>query len=148
MRKIEKFNKLHSLLNVIEEQENKNFEEKNLLEAIFSNSPIPMAAWSICREGKVLVQKGNGIINHDSLNLKDLFEGHDGFERLVAKHTEAFEGNQADFIHVDKDRTFQIKLIPMLSESFVDRVMGIAIDVTSIQSKTFYSDNDVTNKAI
>lgn len=146
MFKAEKFNRLYNLLSTIEEQENKNSEEKNLFDAFFNNSPIPMAAWSVSSNGKVLVQKGNGIINHNSINLEDLFKDSDGFENLLEKHEEAFTGNQVEFTYLDKDRTFQVKLIPVRSENYVEKVMGIAIDVTLAPSKTFYSINDVVNR--
>jgi hypothetical protein len=103
-----------------------------ILNKILSHAPLPISLWAVNNNGKVIMQKGNCIINSNSDNIHELFEGKDHEDLILGNFSKVMNDLEIKFMEFqvnEKDRIFTVKLF-----SDNEIVSGMAIDITSCVS--------------
>jgi hypothetical protein len=128
-----KFDNLRKILKDLEFQENVKNSDHELVDLMFKYFPNYLSIWYVEKNGKILAQKGNGIINSNSKSLEELFIKKKCYNEMINAHKKAFLGNCIEIVQDENLRFFKVKLVPESENNCISRVFGIAIEITPAQ---------------
>jgi hypothetical protein len=101
----------------------------NLFDTFCNDFPIPMNAWIVDSNLKIISNKGSLVSckkNEKSLN--NIFENKQK-EKNIEMHKRALSGDIVTYIISDNGKIYLTKLVPSKSEK--NLVFGISMDITS-----------------
>jgi len=107
-------------------------EISNVLDSIKPYVPLPVSVWQVSSKNNVIFSKGNGIIDDQAKNLKELFTVNKEKNKLIEAHRKAYETESLQLLINESGRSFSVKLVCDHSINGDKIVTGFAIEVSDI----------------
>ena len=101
----------------------------NLFDSFCNDFPIPMNAWIVNSNLKIVARKGSLISDKDlESDIRKIFEGHTR-DKNIKMHESALQGDIVTYAISSEEKTFLTKLIPSKSEPKM--IFCVSMDITS-----------------
>lgn len=122
---------IRDLIDGLSDRDVKIKRDVKMFEDFFDNFPIPVTIWFVSKEGTVVSQRGDGIINQSAKSIECLFEGCQAKDKSNDLHRKAFEGQSSQTLVSEGEKLYYMSIIPRRNEQGdVSGAAGLAWDVS------------------
>jgi len=129
MKLLSNIEKLKILTETLMDRDSLRLKVLNLFDVFCNDFPIPMNAWIVNEDLKIVAKKGCLISEKSGEeDLRNIFENGTQ-EKNILMHEKALEGEIVTYAICENDKTFLTKLIPSQGSQTI--IFGVSMDISS-----------------